>query len=246
MTIRFTFFTLALLLVVPQVCCGQTGKDTQLWQWTAQAPHHESIVQINCNGGTGTGIIVDVDKSEKVAGGFKGHCLTAYHVVKDDNNKGEIAVIFRNGRKAKNCRVVEFDETADVALLWIWIPEGLEAAKIATKPVQKGDLLEFAGLGGGSDLSCCLRHFAATASTPSSEQKIFSDVPLLPGDSGGPVFNQNREVVGIISGGWFWWDGGVKTSSGASLNATWPARAANVDPIQTLFGKVSSGATVVR
>jgi serine protease Do len=240
MTVRLTALVWFTLVASPLICCAQVGKDTTLWQWTSKSQHHDSIVQVACNGGTGTGVIVHVDKSESIHGGFKGQCLTAYHVVEDDNGKCEISVTYRNGRKAKNCRVLEFDKSADVAVLWVWIPEGFEAAPLATDNVKNGDSLEFCGLGGGSDLSCCLRHFSGVASMPSSEAKIFCDVPLLPGDSGGPVFNDKQEVVGIISGGWFWWDGGVKTSSGATLNATWPARAANVSPIKSLVQKAAT------
>ena len=76
------------------------------------------------------------------------------------------------------------------------------------------------------------------ADPPSSFEKIFADVPLLPGDSGGPVFNADHEVVGIISGGWFWWDSGLKTSNGSYIRTTWPARASNVGPIQSMMEKL--------
>ena len=61
---------------------------------------------------------------------------------------------------------------------------------------------------------------------------------LLPGDSGGPVFNERQEVVGVISGGWFWWDGGVTNSGGSIIQATWPARACNVSVIQKLLDNI--------
>jgi S1-C subfamily serine protease len=251
MTFAFRLFSIAILAgtlsgCLPTVGSAQTGMDTELWKTSVKGQHHDAVVQVDSSGGIGTGVIIAIDKDKPAGGGFKGYCLTAWHVVQDDKDQGEICVLYRNGRKAKNCRVVEHDESADVALLYVWIPDGVEPVRVSQRPVQKGDELEFAGLGGGSQLSCCLRHFVATASMPSSEQKIFSDVPLLPGDSGGPVFNKNNEVVGIISGGWFWWDGGVKTENGNALNATWPARAANVGPIQRLLSNVENSETVFR
>ena len=83
-------------------------------------------------------------------------------------------------------------------------------------------------------MAYCVRAFKSAASPPSSAEKIFADVPLLPGDSGGPIFNSRHEVVGVISGGWFWWDGGVTAPDGAIMRTTWPARASNVAPIQEI------------
>lgn len=226
-------------------CHGQTGKDTLLWKWSADSTHHNSIVQVACNGGTGTGVIIALDKTQTVENGKLGFCLTAYHVVADDDGKNEVAITFRGGRKAKNCRVVAHDEQADVALIHVWIPNEVEPAKLAQKSVDDGDLLEFAGLGGGSDLSCCIRHFNAAASPPSSEQKIYADATLLAGDSGGPVFNDSGEVVGVISGGWFWYDGGVR-SNNQEVGTTWPARASNLSPIQEIISKVDSTVTIMR
>jgi hypothetical protein len=65
------------------------------------------------------------------------------------------------------------------------------------------------------------------------------------------VFNSKKEVVGVISGGWFWWDGGVKAADGNALNATWPARASNLNPIQLLMAdvqtaKVEDKETIIR
>jgi S1-C subfamily serine protease len=216
------------------------GHESGLWQWTPLAPHHQSIVEISCNGGIGTGVVVEIDNDKKIHNGHEGYVLTAWHVVEDDAGEGKIKVAYKNGIGAKKCRIVHADEQKDIALLWVWVPDGIPAAKLATDSIESGDELEFAGLGGGSKLNCCIRHFSATASSPSSLEKIFADVPLLPGDSGGPVFNEKHEVVGIISGGWFWFNSGLLNESGSSIRTTWPARASNVGPIQTLMAKLKN------
>jgi S1-C subfamily serine protease len=215
---------------------AQVGKNSGLWKWTPISDHHHSIVEISSAGGVGTGVVVEIDSEKPLKGGHEGYVLTAFHVVQDDKGEGEIKVKYRNGKRAKKCRIVHADEQKDVALLWVWVPEGIPSSPVATDPIASGDELEFAGLGGGSQLNF-IRHFAATASSPSSLEKIFADVPLLPGDSGGPVFNQQNEVVGIISGGWFWFNSGIKTPTGSSVRTTWPARASNVGPLQTLIAK---------
>jgi serine protease Do len=210
---------------------AQADSDVELWSWTASAAHHEAIVQVSLDGAVGTGVVIHVDKEKPLPGGFEGYCLTAHHVVADDEGRRSIRVTYRNGRTAKKCRVVESDQDRDVALIWVWVPEAIRPAKLAQGISVGGDNLEFTGLGGGVDLRCCLRHFSAVASLPTNSDETFADVPLLPGDSGGPVFNANREVVGVISGGWFWWDGGVKAENGSAIRATWPAQASNTEAI---------------
>ena len=220
------------------------GADSGLWKWTPMTHCHNSIVEVTTSGGSGTGVLIKVDKDRQVKDGFEGLVLTAWHVIQDDIADGKIKVTYKNKRRARGCRVVEFDEATDVAVLWVWVPEGVEAAKLATKPVRPGDKLVLVGLGGGTNLHACVRAFEASASPPTKQEKIFADVPLLPGDSGGPVFNENREVVGIISGGWFWWDSGLKTASGAYIRTTWPARASNLGPIHNLMSRIKSHESV--
>lgn len=220
------------------------GTGSGLWKWTPVADYHRSVVEVSTSGGSGTGVLISVNKNKPIKDGYEGYVVTAWHVIQDDIVDGEIKVTFKNSRRARGCQVVEHDEDKDVALLWVWVPGDMKPAKLATEPVKRGDKLELAGLGGGTDLKNCIRAFEAFASPPSSIEKIFADVPLLPGDSGGPVFNEKHEVVGIISGGWFWWDSGLKTENGSYIRTTWPARASNVGPIQLMMAKVKPEARV--
>jgi serine protease Do len=220
------------------------GMGSGLWKWTPAGDYHQSIVEVSTSGGSGTGVLISVNNSKTAKSGSEGYVLTAWHVVQDDIVDGSIKVTYRNKRRAKDCRVVQHDEEKDVAILWVWVPEDIKPAKLATKSVKRGDKLELAGLGGGTDLASCVRAFEAFASPPSSTEKIFADVPLLPGDSGGPVFNADHEVVGVISGGWFWWDSGLKTASGSYIRTTWPARASNIGPIQAMIDNLEPQARV--
>ncbi len=237
-----TVLTFALLLSLASSASAQVGKDSGLWEWTKVAAHHSAIVEVHSGGGSGTGVLISIDEDKKIGNGYEGYVLTAWHVVQEDVNaaKPRIKVKFRKQKVgSKGCRVVQYDEHKDVALIWVWVPEDIKPVPMATQPIESGDKLEFAGLGGGSKLDCCIRHFSATASSPSSLEKIFADVPLLPGDSGGPVFNEDKEVVGIISGGWFWFNSGLKTDGNQSIRTTWPARASNVGPLKSLIAKLN-------
>ncbi len=227
---RIPLFVL-LVVATGNFARAQTGRDTNLWTWSTGAANDQAIVQVFSDGGFGTGTIVHVDRASPAGDGFQGLCLTAWHVVKSDRDRREIKVTYKNGKSAKNCMVVAHDEPNDIALIWVWVPATIVPAPLAAAGVVMGDPLEFAGLGGGSKRDCCLRHFTAVAAMTTGPNTIFADAALLPGDSGGPVFNQAGQLTGVISGGWFWWDGGVKAGNGVAVQATWPARASNLGPI---------------
>lgn len=244
MTRVIAFLFATILLVAGSVDVqAQVGRESGLWNWTDKAEHHKSIVQVTAGEGTGTGVIIGVDSTKQVKDGYEGYCLTAWHVIQHHLNSNEISITYGNGRRAKKCKIIESDQARDIAIIWVWVPKGIAAAKIASTSIKGGDQLEFCGLGGGSDVCSSVRHFAGKASSPSTLDRIFADVPLLPGDSGGPVFNANHEVVGIISGGWFWYDGGITTSNGSAIRTTWPARASNVEPIRSLMAKIEDDET---
>ena len=231
------------LLVAIILCCSpgialaQEERGPSLWQWTDKASHHESIVKISIDGAVGTGVVVFKDLDQPSGSGYLGQCLTALHVVARDKGRKAIRVSYRNGRVSKNCEVVFKDAKLDVALLKVWIPDDIPAANVASMRIQPGDPIEFTGLGGGTKLKL-LRHFRSKAADPTDKSQIYANVSLLPGDSGGAVFNKKNELVGIVSGGWFWWhDQRVTRSTTTNTQATWPARACNLDGLQTLIRK---------
>ncbi len=239
---QFVGVTFALLVLLLGPANAQTGKDTMLWEWTQRGDHHNAIVAVLSGQGSGTGVIVKVDNDKPVSNGFEGWCLTAWHVVSDDNDKRAIKIEYQNGKRAKGCKVIRHDEKYDLALLWVWVPEGIDAVEIAKSPVELDDRIEFAGLGGNSDLHCCIRHFVAKASMATNPNQLFADAPLLPGDSGGPVFNEKQQLTGIISGGWFWLSTKKNRDSepGDSIRVTWPARAGNLGAILELLNSESA------
>ena len=222
------------VLTTASLCHGQVGSETEHWNWTPPAAHHAAIVKVETESGSGTGVLVHVYKTRPVANGHEGLCLTAYHVVSDSIEQGSIKVHYQNGKRGRHCKVVASNKALDVALLWVWVPHGVEAAELAVDEAEKDTALEFSGLGGGSSLSS-LRHFSSVSESPTNANQIFASTPLLPGDSGGPVFNSTGQVIGIISGGWFWFDGGVKSQRGNNISLTWPARACNLDPLSELL-----------
>ena len=223
---RFPPFAVICLSVV--FSFGQEAR----WEWTPAAEHHNAVVAVESNG-NGTGVIVGL-LPDKLPEGRLGHCLTACHLTVDVETgaafDGNYVIRYRNGRSGRFGSVVSRDAENDIAVLKVWVPDGVEPARVSDS-VKAGDVVEFVGLGGSekdASVQKSLRHFRGVASGPTDAVRIYADLCLLPGDSGGPVFNQNNEIVGIISGGWFWFKANEKTT-------TWPARAANGKAIRKLL-----------
>ena len=216
-------------------------QSSKLWKWTSERAHHDSVVKVSVGESMGSGVIIFVDKNVQEGGGFLGYCATAQHVIDQAENRDNIQIEYQNGIVAADCQVVSENKEMDVAVVWVWIPKGIKAAKLATKKIDRGDPVEFVGLGGRFDFEQGLRHFVGYASAPTGMRKIYADQTLLPGDSGGPIFNRRRELVDIISGGWFWWgDKDIPTDNGNEFRATWPARGSNVLPLAALISRLPS------
>ncbi len=231
-------YTLVVVLVLTAGSRGsaQVGHDTNLWCWTDSAAHHRSIVRVSLNGSEGTGAIVYKDPDQSSAAGMPGICATALHVVESSRTGGSVRISFFNGQTVENCQIIQADESVDLALIQLTVPHEVPASRPSASVTKNGDAIEIVGLGGGSQLAR-LRSFSTKASAPTNETQIFADVTLLPGDSGGAVFDPEGQVVGIVSGGWFWFDAGIRTTEGQFVQATWPARASNATALRTLLEK---------
>ena len=210
------------------------------WNWKAVSDLHDAIVKVSLGKAIGTGVIVRVEHHKPSKGGYEGYCLTALHVVESADSDLPIKITYKSGRRSKNCSIVHRDQEHDLALLWVWVPDGVKPVPVAKEPARPHQLLEFSGLGGGEELKCCLRNFTGYAADPTKPETIFANVSLLPGDSGGPIFNKKGGLVGVISGGWFWWDGGAKSSKGEHVQATWPARGANLEALESALAQIDA------
>ena len=227
------------------------SSDEELWIWTQDAKHLQSVVQISSNGGVGTGVLARVYRDQADDALSPGYVLTAYHILEprepdaevsnDDStesisrtqsNSSPVRILFHDGTESDG-QLVEFDRKHDLALIRTQVPDGVEPATIANITARHRMYLEFAGLGGGAKLEDSLRHFSGRANRPTNGNFIYADETLLPGDSGGPIFNKRKELVGIISGGWFWWN--ATKPDGTAVLSTWPARASNLNPIRKLL-----------
>ena len=127
-----------------------------------------------------------------------GYLLTNHHVVEDASK----VTIVLNDRRELDATVVGSDERTDVALLKV---QGTSYRELRTGNVDQlrvGEPVLAIGSPFGFDYSASagivsakMRNMMGETSVPF----IQTDVALNPGNSGGPLFNQRGEVVGVNS-----------------------------------------------
>ena len=144
-------------------------------------------------GGLGSGILVSDD----------GYVLTAAHVV---NDAAEIMVRFYDGEEIQ-ARVSRLSNPADVALIKLQHPpKNPNIAKIGNSDsVRIGDPVFVIGAPMGLEYSLSSgiisgRHKQGNMTKNLVEAEFFqTDAAINTGNSGGPVFNMQGEVVGVAS-----------------------------------------------
>ncbi len=143
--------------------------------------------------GLGSGVLISPD----------GKILTAAHVVQTAD---EIQVQFLTGEKLK-AKVVSSEPTADVAMIQLERPpRGPFVAKIGdSDAVEVGEQVFVVGapLGVSHTLTVGVisgrRKPNATFSGMSRVEYFQTDAAVNQGNSGGPMFNMDGEVIGIVS-----------------------------------------------
>jgi serine protease Do len=138
--------------------------------------------------GEGSGFIVTPD----------GYVLTNAHVVSD----AEEVIVKTTDRREYTAKVVGVDESTDVAVLKI-DAKNLPTVKIGDpSKLRPGEWVIAIGSPFGFENSVTAGIVSATSrSMPGSNYAPFiqTDVAVNPGNSGGPLFNLDGEVVGINS-----------------------------------------------
>ncbi len=222
------------LTTVLLLLAAVTVNDNEVWEWVNDNSHHKSMVHIEVavpqvvemfgskqiieSKGFGSGVVIAVDKSRPINGGYVGLIATARHVVIDCAKNNKIKIEFDGLQVSGGCKVIAWsNERDDVALVECVVPEGIEAMPIEDTPLRYQQEFEFAGYGNRTRRER-IRHFKGEAARPTDSRKLYADESFVPGDSGGAAF-VDGVVVGICNGGCIWWK-----ESGDPQNMTWPAR----------------------
>lgn len=158
---------------------------------------HPAVVRVIAVEGRGTslgsGTLVAVSR-------YHGLVLTNWHVVRDA--KDSILVRFPDGFTSP-ARVMKVDRDWDLAALAIWRPRVVPVA-IATTPPKPGDMLTIAGYGSGNYRAAtgrCTQYVAPSMRHPFEMVEL--STTARQGDSGGPIFNEQGELAGVLFGSGF-------------------------------------------
>jgi S1-C subfamily serine protease len=148
----------------------------------------------------GTGIVLSAD----------GKVLTNYHVVEGSTS---IKVTIASTGQTYTATVLGHDQTDDVALLQLKDASNLTTAKINTDAVRQGDQVTAVGNAGGTDSltaasgtitgldQSITTQAEGSAAAESLHGLIENDANVQAGDSGGPLYDSQGEVIGIDTAG---------------------------------------------
>jgi hypothetical protein len=138
----------------------------------------------------GSGTLIDVRED-------CGLVVTNWHVVRDA--VGKIEVRFPGGFVSP-ARVRKADKVWDLAALVIWRPP-VEPVRISRQPPRRGEPLTIAGYGPGPYRAVagrCTQYVAPGVNYPPEMVELSAEARQ--GDSGGPIFNDQGELAGVLFG----------------------------------------------
>ncbi|SER91853.1 serine protease, S1-C subfamily, contains C-terminal PDZ domain [Propionibacterium cyclohexanicum] len=185
-----------------QIGTGQTSVQTQT---DASAQQSKGVVLIDTTttsgSAAGTGMVLSAD----------GYVLTNYHVVESST---AIKATLASNSKTYTATVVGHDATNDVALLKLSGASGLTPVSLDDDGVKIGDKVTAVGNSQGQGfLSAAPGSITSTSATVTVSSELSStgsetlkdvyqtDAQAVPGDSGGPLYDSENEVVGITTAG---------------------------------------------
>ncbi|MCD4727103.1 MAG: serine protease [Pirellulales bacterium] len=185
------------------------------WRYERPIGHRAAVVRVYCKTGGGTGL-ASATRWSKGSGvlvrwGKRVVVITARHVVKDAKT---IFVDFFNRRRHR-ARVLRIDARWDCAVLDIegchWLSQchadGIEPARMAfgaDATFHDGDRLESCGYGPDGKLAVNIGLFKgyrrSSAAMDGPDDWMVISGHARQGDSGGPVFDRQGRVVGVLWG----------------------------------------------
>ncbi len=187
---------LALIVLLGTTVSAPSAPRTvaDMWSGLGVDRPHPAVVRVVVSEGQtmslGSGTLVAVQ-------GRHGLIVTNWHVVRDA--RGPINVVFPDGFRS-GASVLATDADWDLAALAIWRPN-VEPVRVSHRPPQVDDVLTIAGYGSGNYRSAsgrCVQYIAPGGNHPFEMLELSASA--RDGDSGGPIFNAQGELAGVLFG----------------------------------------------
>ena len=129
-----------------------------------------------------------------------GYVITNWHVVRDST--GLVMIRYADGTTAKGV-VISVDSLWDLALIATTAPQA-EPIRIASVPPKQGDPLWLAGYGADNTYKVvggyCTKYISPSLSAIDEKELLEFTAAARKGDSGGPIFNKDGELAGVLFG----------------------------------------------
>jgi hypothetical protein len=181
------------LLTAPVFAFASDGLNERLREQTVLV-----ICANSSEAGRGSGILIDSGK----------HLLTNWHVVSCllDAEPGRAVALLSNGRKS-HLSLVRASAEKDIAILKLSDPIMVKSpAFIRSADVEERDKVIVVGFPGAADLDGSLGNRASFSEGIVSRKIVLEGVnliqttaPVNPGNSGGPMFDTNGNIAGMVS-----------------------------------------------
>lgn len=143
-----------------------------------------SLVQIGSDDGSGSGFIIHAD----------GGVITNAHVV---GNNAFVTVWTYDGRELRG-QVVGLDEYLDLAYIKLVSRQKFKAVKLGDDSVAGQDVVAI-GFPLGNVVPSVTKGIVSMVFTDAGMEWIQMDAPVNPGNSGGPLLDDNGHVIGIVT-----------------------------------------------
>lgn len=223
-----------------QIISDGSSKSQNVYQAVAQKAS-PSVVGIITEESSGSGLFSDSNQITKSSGtGFvvdkRGYILTNSHVVSDGQTK-TVKVLFNDGTTTSGS-VVWYDQSLDLAVVKVNKSNLVPAELGDSDQVTVGDIAIAIGNPLGTDLRNSVTQGIISGlnrdvSTQSSNMSglLQTDASINSGNSGGPLLNQDGQVIGINT---------------AKANADNLGFSIPINTAKTIVEKIVEGKTYVR
>jgi len=136
--------------------------------------------------GQGSGFLATTD----------GKVVTNYHVIKDASTA---TVKLGDGRSYTLSGVINYDADRDIAILQLPISNTQSVTLGDSNKIANGDDIVVIGNPKGLENSVTTGVISSTSRVIDNQVWVQFSAPVSPGSSGGPIFNSNGEVVGVVT-----------------------------------------------